>query len=152
MPTSISFTDAIGFATLTNQKPSPGDRFAMWTPQSVPYGESASRQSDGAITMMRFRDDYSVSFELPGIPSKAVAGVAMVDIADRLLYWLLLGGTCSVQTGDAVSSTYATCGLKPGTTPKLTLSDRENIEYTLQLELLNIAVSPVRMSCRYSDQ
>lgn len=69
MRTSIAFTDSIGAVVLENGKPRPFDRFASWTPKSRPGGEGAARQSDLAITMVRFRNEYRVSFELPGIPS-----------------------------------------------------------------------------------
>lgn len=69
MRTSIAFTDTIGAAVLENGKPRPFDRFANWTPASRPGGESAARQSDRALTVVRFRDEYRVHLELPGIPS-----------------------------------------------------------------------------------
>jgi hypothetical protein len=149
MATSITFTDGIGAATLTNGKPSPGDRFSGWTPTTKPIGDSASRQSDGLTAMFKFRDDYGASFALVHIPVVLTGGVRLTDIADRLVAWLMAGGTCAVNTGDAESNSYATCGLMPGTTPTLTLSDRVNLEYTLSLSLINVAVSPVRMVCHY---
>lgn len=149
MSTSITFTDGIGAATLTNGKPTPGDRFGNWVPSTMPIGESAVRQSDGATTMFVFRTDYGASFELSQIPVATTGGVRLVDIADRLIAWLLSGGTCAVNTGDVGSSAYATCGLKPGTTPTLTFSDRKNLEYTLTLSLINLAGSPVAMLCHY---
>lgn len=149
MATSISFTDTIGAATLTNGKPFPGDRFANWTPLSRPFGESASRQSDGRITRFRLRDDFGASFELRGIPVRTTGALRLVDIADRLVYHLLNGGTCTVNTGDAESNSYATCSLMPETEPQLQLSDPQALEYTLSVSLLNVAGSPVRMVCHY---
>lgn len=67
---SITFTDATGAAKVHNGKSHPGGRFANWTLDSTPFGESAARQSDGALTMFRLRDDYAASFELPHIPSR----------------------------------------------------------------------------------
>jgi hypothetical protein len=147
--TTIVFTDYIGAATLSNGKTAPGDRFGNWVPITRPYGESAARQSDGAITMFLFRADYGASFELSQIPVLTTGGVRLVDIADRLIAWLLLGGTCAVNTGDVGAASYPTCGLLPGTTPTLTMSDRKNLEYTLSLSLLNVAGSPVPMVCHY---
>jgi len=147
MSTSISFTDGIGAATLVNSKVAPGDRFANWTPVTRPFGESGPRQSDGAISMFVFRTDYGASFELPMIPSIENAGVAMVDLADRLVAWLVQGGTCSVQTGDNDSNVYANCGLMPGSKPELKLTDKVLLEYTLSLSLINL--SGARMVCRY---
>lgn len=150
--TQITFTDSIGAATLANAMPFPGNRFAEWTPRTRPVGESGVAQGTGATTLFVFRTDYGVSFELRHIPSIKVAGVAAVDIADRLIVHLLRGGTCSVETGDVDANTYATCGLMPGTTPELRLDDAGMLEFTLSLSLINLAGSPVRMLCRYADQ
>lgn len=149
MATSITFTDGIGAATLTNGKPSPGDRFSNWIQSTKPIGDSAPRQSDGRLSMFVFRTDYGASFELTQIPVATTGGVRLVDIAARLVAWLLSGGTCAVNTGDVASAAYATCGLAPGTTPSLTLSDKRNLEYSLSLSLINVAGSPVAMSCNY---
>lgn len=146
---SIVFTDSIGAATLTNGKPTPGDRFASWTLKSQPIGDSVERDSDGARIMFPVRDDWGVTLELRGIPSVTVSGVAPVDIADRLCRWLLLGGQCAVHTDDATAHVYATCGLMPGTTPTLQLSNPKTAEYTLSVALINQAVSPVQMACHY---
>jgi hypothetical protein len=146
---NIQFTDAIGAATLSNQKPSPADRFSSWVPATIPYGESTTRQSDHATSMFVFGTDYGASFELTKIPVKTIGGVRAIDIAVRLIAWLLLGGTCTVNTGDADGNSYATCGIKPGTTPTLMLADKKNLEYTLSLSLINLAGAPVPMLCHY---
>lgn len=150
MPTSIVFTDAFGLATLTNGKPSPGDRFAAWAPRSRPHGESAPRQSDRRLTMFHLSDSYGAAFELRGIPVRTTGGVRPVDIADRLVYHLLNAGTCAVNTGDAEGNSYATCQLMPETEPELVLSDPQALEYTLSLSLLNVAAVPVPMKCHYA--
>lgn len=149
MATSITFTDGVGAATLTNGKPTPGDRLSSFVPLTKPVGDSVSRQSDGAISMFVFRTDYGASFTLTQIPVATTGGVRLVDIAARLIAWLMLGGTCVVNTGDVGSASYATCGLMPGTTPTLQLADRVNLEYTLSLSLINLAASPVAMVCHY---
>lgn len=337
---SILFSDADGTWRLHNGKPWPASRFAGWTPDSVPFGESAARQSDGAITMLRLRTDYGVSFDLPlihalrstnlllrseefdnaawtkgattvsansgtapngstltadklnednttavhtvgqaiagltdnttylfssflaaaerswvflnvigkdsttraipfqlttgmtGTPiggalvafgsefarqgwyrcwvaatvasggatpsfvhylspdgvatnytgtagsgvfaygaqvepyvaarpypspylmttSAARTGVSMSEIADRLRFHLMNGGTCTVYTNDLDASSYATCGLKPGTVPQLALTDRRTMEFTLSLHLINLAGSPTRMIAVYAEE
>lgn len=150
MTASIAFTDTIGAATLTNDYPAPADRFGNWTPITRHYGDSVPTLAAGAIVMVRYRTDYGASFELAGIPVKASSGGAnLVAIADRLIGHLQNGGTCSVTTNDSLSSVYATCGLYPGTTPSLTLSDRRLLLWTLSLQLINLAGSPVRMDAVY---
>lgn len=74
---SITFTDTVGAAKLHNGKPHPAGRFANWTPDSTPFGEAASRQSDGATTMFRLRSDYAVAFELPRIPSRRSSNLVL---------------------------------------------------------------------------
>lgn len=147
---SITFTDGIGSATLTNGKPAPGDRFANWVEKPVPFGDSARRQSDGLLTKLRLRDDFGCSFDLTQIPVATTGGQRLVDIAARLVYWLQNGGTCAVNTADNESNSYATCALMDGTTPSLVLSDKRNLEYTLTLSLVNVAGSPARMVCHYA--
>lgn len=150
MGTSIQFTDGIGAATLNNGKPSPGDRFSGWAPKTLPYGESVNRQSDHALMLFKLGTQYGCTFALTQIPVATTGGQRLVDLADRLIAWLLSGGTCTVNTGDVESNSYATCGLMPGTTPELALSDKVNLEYTLTLALINLAGSPVRMVCHYA--
>jgi len=152
MATSITFTDTIGTATLTNEKPFPGDRFGGWEINTIPIGTAVQRQSDGATSMFVFREDFGASFELRAIPSTRTAGVSMHQIADRLRRWLMKGGTCSIATGDAEQNVYPMCGLKGGTTPSLRMSDAANIEYTLALDVVNLAAAPVQMVCRYAEQ
>ena len=146
---SITFTDGFGAATLTNGKPAPADRFANWTPDpSAPFGDPARRQSDGALTLMKLRDDYAASFELRKIPVRTTGGLRLVDIAARLKYHLQNGGTCTVTTDDVENNSYATCQLMDGTTPSLVLADPAKLEYTLSLVLVNLAGAP--MVCHYA--
>lgn len=149
MATSITFTDAVGAATLTNGKPTPGDRFSNWLPMPKPIGDSVNRMSDLALMMFKTADAFGASFALTQIPVATSGGVRLVDVAARFMYHLENGGTCAVNTGDVDGNAYATCGLMPGTTPTLTLSDRQNLEYTLSVSLINLAGSPVRMVCHY---
>jgi len=149
MATSITFTDAFGAATLTNGKPFPGDRFSNWVPNSRPFGDIAARQSDGAQTRFKVRDDYGASFELRGIPVRTTSGARLVEIADRLCYHLMNGGTCTVTCGDTDTRVYTSVGLMPGSEPSLTLSDPRLLEYTLALTVLQVGGSPARMTCHY---
>lgn len=78
-------------------------------------------------------------------------GVSMLEVADRLRRHLLNGGTCSVFASDIPGSSYATCGLKPGTTPQLALTDARMMEHTMSLHLINLAGSPSQMMVRYTE-
>lgn len=86
-----------------------------------------------------------------GTSGAIIQDLAQIDVADRLIYHLQNGGQCTVATGDAANSAYATCGLRKGTAPSLQL-DRRTMEYTLSLQLLNTAGSPARMLARYAEQ
>lgn len=149
MTPRITFTDTIGAATLNNGKPGPAARFSNWVPTSNPVGDSVEIDATGQRVMFQIRDDFGATFELRHIPSETASGVSMADVADRLRRHLLMGGTCAIYTEDAASSTYATCGLAPGSTPQLTMTDARTIEYTLALAVINLAVSPVQMICHY---
>jgi hypothetical protein len=145
----ITFTDDIGAATLNNGKPAGANRFSNWVPNSVPVGDAAERDSDGALIMMQIRDDWGATFELRGIRAAVVAGVSMLDVADRLRRHLRRGGQCAVHCEDAADHVYATCGLAPGTTPTLAQTDRRTLEHALSLALINLAGAPTQMICHY---
>lgn len=53
---------------LHSGKPAPANRFSNWIPRAFPFGDKANRQSDGALTMIRLRDDFGATFDLTGIP------------------------------------------------------------------------------------
>jgi hypothetical protein len=143
MATSISFTDGTGAATLTNGKPTPADRFDAWTPFYFPNLEAAHELGSKRRHTFVFGTIYGVRFQLSKIPNSSQ------ETALRLIEHLLKGGTCSVATGDSSSRTYATCTLADGEEPTLELTDRQMLEYTLSLALVNTASSPVRMVAIY---
>ena len=148
MPTvSITFTDSIGAATLTNGKTYPGTRFDNWTPITRPVGDLVHRQSDQTPSMFRLATIYGASFELSKIPQRTISSVRLVTVADRLCAHLLNGGSCTVNTGDSDTASYTGCYLMPGTTPELRLTDPQMLEYTLSLALFNPAGT--RMVCHY---
>lgn len=144
----ITFTDTIGAATLESDYPEPACRFAGWTPLSAPQGDAAHVQSTAARTMDRTSWRYGASFNIRGLGMGAAAGSAL-DVADRLILHLLNGGSCAVHTEDELGAVYPTCGIMPGTEPRLTLSDARHIEYTLSLALINLAAVPVAMAAHY---
>lgn len=149
MPAEITFTDTIGPATLRNNRPEPADRFTGWTPDSKPVGTIVYAQARGrAGVLFRTGDIYSAAFRLPSIRAQVYDGVSMLDVADRLRYHLLNGGTCEVDTNDDEGRIY-TCALAEGATPSLTLADRVLLEYALDLVLVNVGETPGAMICHY---
>lgn len=98
----ILFTDSIGPAKLHNEKPFPASKVAGWTPDSTPFGDSAARLSDGAITQLRLRDDHVVAFELAGIPSRR--GQNLVIQAENFgLTWSVNGTPTRVAAAHVAS-------------------------------------------------
>lgn len=145
----ITFTDAIGSAQLDNGMTAiaagTGSRFAGWTSESKPIGPMKAALGTGAAAAFIFRTDYIATFEMQEIPNANVA------ILDRLMAWLLAGGTVSVTCGDTTGAVYATCCLAEGTKPAKRMFDKASITWALKLTLVNIAVSPVPMTCIYSS-
>lgn len=147
MATSLVFNDG-GAATLTNGKPTPGDRFAAWVPMTTPYGQTVHRQSDMVPTHFNLGTMYAASFELRMIPVRTTSAVRLVEIANRLKAHLLKGGSVTVNTGDVSTNSYTTCYLLPGTEPQLIAADDRMLEYTLSLALFNTSTA---MVCRYDS-
>ena len=146
MSTSIQFTDGGGAVTLTNNKPAPGDRFASWEPFVDEIGAFAHRLGSGQRDSFVFRTDYGAKFELRNIPASKHSD------AIRCLKWLQDGGTVAVNTGDASNTSYATCGMRPNSQPALTYApDGPVPQWTLALELINLAGTPAAMPCVYGS-
>ncbi len=145
MATSIAFNDGSA-GSLVNGQVAPGDRFANWKPKPNVIGESSNPQSSPVRTMFRFRTDHAVAFDLPKITSGGAT--SNLTVAYRLKEHLERGGTCTVNTGDAASSSYTMC-LGPGGSVAIELSDTEQMEYTMSFtEMVNTGgAMPV---CRYN--
>lgn len=142
MPTSIGWTDADGLTSLTNDKPSPGDRFTGWEPRSVPYGSSGNAL-EGSLYVFEDREDHSASFSLTAIPYE------MLDLCLRLQSHLMGGGKVTIETGDSLGSRYFNCCVVEGSDVTLELSDKEMLEYTMSFNLLNADSERVKMVCVY---
>lgn len=143
---SITFTDGSGAVTLTNNKAYPASRFASWEPFVDEIGAVAHRLGSGVRDSFIFRTDYGAKFELRNIPASKHADCI------RLLRWLQDGGSCAVNTGDASGNSYATCGIRPESKPALTYAPDGPIpQWTLALELINLADTPAAMVCVYGS-
>lgn len=144
----ITFTDSVGAAQLDNGLRSVsggvGSRFSGWLTQQYPVGAREVSLGTGMTYMFRFRTDYSASFSIEHIPSTSL------DVVARLVSHLLQGGTCSVYTEDSAARSYVTCGLAPGADPQVSMEDRNDMWYRLDLTLINLAASPTSMLCQYS--
>ncbi len=146
MATSIDFTDGVGAASLVNGQTAPADRFKDWTPREAVVGESANPQASAQRTLFRFRTDWAVRFSLPAIASAGAN--SKLTLATRLVAWLNSGGACTVNTGDAASSSYTMVASAGVTIKEPRLTDNVNMEYTLDLDLTSTGSAiPV---CRYN--
>lgn len=129
MPASLTATDAAGAFTVEV----PGaalSRFNGWTPAPAgPLTEAETLTGDVHAFVFAERDD--VAFSLPLLPADALGSVY------RLLAVLRTGGTCTVNTGDLAARSYL-CQRAPGTTPRVELTDRTRLTYTLFLELRGV--------------
>ena len=69
--------------------------------------------------------------------------------APALQEHLLAGGEIAIDTDDANTASYSTCGLAPDADVEIELSDPAMLEYTVKLHVVNLAASPVPMLCQY---
>lgn len=145
----LNFTDGIGSAQLDNGTTAiaagVGSQFVGWQSESKPVGPIKNALGTGAAAAFIFRTDYVASFELQEIPN------SQTTILDRLIAWLLSGGTVSVTCGDTTAAVYATCCLAEGTKPQKRMFNKNDISWALKLTLVNIAVSPAPMTCIYAS-
>ena len=129
MSESISWTDGEGSATLTNGHPSPGDRLGAWTPDRIPVGPPAVALGTGETYRWESRQDDLVSFEIAAIPGTEL------DKMLRLKYWLLSGGTVSVEASRPLADQFSYCCIAPDTEPVIEMTDRLMMEYTFSVQL-----------------
>lgn len=143
----VSFTDSTGAAQLDNGTTGiaggAGSRFAGWTSSQRPVGPSRNALGTGALYNFSFRTDYRAKFVVHDIPN------SYTTIIDRLIGWLLAGGTVAVYTGDTAAHSYTNCCLAPGSEPTKELVSAQDIYWNVTLELLNLSGAP--MTCLYSS-
>lgn len=129
---SIKWLDDVGYAELTNLKPSPGDRFFDWTPDAEPIGPAEVGLGTGKIEAFTFREDYLVSFEIRGIPTSELSKML------RLQTHLMDGYIVAVECDHPMHEIFALSALAPGTTPSIDFTDSQCLEYTFGVRLLAV--------------
>ena len=148
---AIEWTDAEGPAVLRSRFPAPADRLYAWTP--VPprvVGEHETILGTGQVVEWVYRRDYGVTCELRGISAHTqvfttaqgeptTQRVAMLDRAERLVAWLIGGGSVTLLPEGYTAGVSYACTVLPGSTPDLKLADAQQMEYTLSLGLRNSA-------------
>lgn len=131
---SISWTDTIGAATLTNGKLSPADRFHTWTPSDDSVDAAGPSLRTGRLAGGKFRRDGLVSFEL-----RAITGGSL-PLLLRLKLHLMKGGSVALASDNVLAARWATATLAPGTMPQVEFSDRTTLEYTLSVTLREVCM------------
>ena len=139
---SLAFDDGSGSQTVSSSWPAPANRFSNWIPRPVKIGERATAWGDGKRYQWSGRTDYGASFELPGIARSSEA------VLQAFKLWADAGGAFMVTTADSESNAYATCGMAPGAMVELVFDRRRGV-FTLVLDVINIAASPVPMRALY---
>lgn len=126
---SVSWTDSIGAATLSNGKPYPGARVANWTPKGTPHLEKEWALGTRRLHTFEFAEQNTVSFDIPAIP------LTNMDLMLRLQKHLERGGLVNLNVMDLVGQTYTGCWLAPDSSVEIALTDKVCMEYTVSTRL-----------------
>lgn len=129
---SLSWTDSLGAATLSNLKPDRGSRLADFRPISVGIGDVAHALGDNVRYTFKFSTRYGCTFAITQIPNSELA------LMDRLALHLDDGGVVTLATEDSASRTYTTLQLVEGAElPHPELTDKALLEYTMRFALFD---------------
>jgi hypothetical protein len=142
---SISFDDGLtsgGETIIMADDGMPTSRFNNWIFDPDGIGERANGLGDGRLYQYQNRIDYKASFEMPRIPQTSE------DLLQRFKYFAESGGLFTVTTDDAESNEYAECQVAENTKIAIT-KNRETMEWTLSMTIVNMAVSPIALRCFY---
>jgi hypothetical protein len=139
---TITFTDAGGAVTLSNQKFGPGNRFSNWTPDIVRVSDTKIGVGTGIRYEYLFRQDYVASFDIEYVP------VAELEKVARFKAWALAGNTFNVNTQDKANRVH-TCRLSPQGDITVKMQDRSMLEYTVSVDVVSAASPQVFLTCLY---
>lgn len=140
---SLTWTDALGSATLANGLAVPASRFAAWRPLPG-LVQDEDESLPGVRYTFPFGALYEASFALP------LLAHADHPLAVRFMRHALSGATFGVVTDDGAARTYPTCQTVKGAPPTLEMTDRRLRRWTLTLpRVRNVAAAPVELLCLY---
>lgn len=142
----ITFNDGAARTLASDYPIDVACRFRGFRPDTTPIGDTALGLADERIYMFRSSTRYGCHFEIHGLLMGVAAGSSL-DIANKLKAHLISGGDCAVITEDALASTYASCGLMPGTVPEIVQTSARALEYAFRVSLINRAAA--EMICHY---
>lgn len=135
---TIQFLDSIGAVTIT----ATGLSLNNWLPDVDEVNDRATPMGTQLEEFWRYARYFWASLEVPHIKAANLGNL------HRLKSHLLTGGFITINTNDSASRVY-TCSIKPGSTPKWSFADRQQLEYTLSLDLRTVA--PYPMICDYGS-
>ncbi len=135
---AIGFNDTTGYVGLRGVFPGALGRFRNFSPTTDPVGSSVVSLGTGRTTLWEYRNEHVVSLELPYLSPRVYDGESGTARAQRLIRHLLRGGGVDVLVEDDVSTAPVVSWLKSGTTPTLTLDNRQDMLYTLSVTLFNL--------------
>lgn len=141
---SITFDDGSGDQTISSTYPAPANRFRGWRPLPQGIGERATALGDGRMYRWKHRTDYGAHLELHGIARSQDA--VLQDFKE----WADDGGVFTVTTGDSESNVFTSCALAPGSFVELIPELQRMKVFTLSMDVINVAVTPVRLRCIYT--
>lgn len=139
----IDFTDGTGAAQITNGLTLEGRRFSNWVPDVVRVSDRRTVLGTGRMYEYIYRQDYVASFEIEHLTATALNTVM------RWKAHAMKGCEFTVYTEDD-SSRFYVCRLRPDTEPSIALADRNNLEYTLSVQVMSASDPTVPLQCLYS--
>ncbi len=128
MSATLTWTDAVGSASLSNIAQIPVSRFDGWTPDVKSIGETAFSLDTGKLYQFEFRVDDLVSFRIDNLKGSQLA------LMRRLKLHLLRGGEVAVSASNELGENFSVCTLAPDTQPQISEPNRER-EYTFSVTL-----------------
>ena len=140
---SITFPDGSSTLTLTTAESGTTSRFNNWVPIPDSIGERGRGLGDGFLYQYRHRVDNMATLELPRISNTEEATLQLFRL------YAESGGIFIVTTDDTESNQYPECQLAENSHVEFRLN-RETLEYTLSMTILNVAASPGPLRCVYS--
>lgn len=145
---AITWTDALGTATLRPRRPTGVSRFAAWVPVQGGPADRATALGTGVVTAFVYRVDYGATCTLAGIsahphPGCLPAGVSPLSLAVRLAWHLNNGGQVTVDPEVPGGPAYV-CTVLPGMTigaPQMT--DATKLEYSQDYGFRSVTNAPM---------
>jgi hypothetical protein len=141
----VTWTDADGFATLSNLKPhKAARRLRGWLPGVDRISDTKTALGTGIFYEFLYRQDYTASFTLDAIP------VTQTALILRFLNFIMQGCAFTLYTEDAQDRVYSV-RMRPTTKPSLEQSDATLLEYALTLEVISATGPQEPLLCHYRE-